>query len=425
MLYSCNASGLRRQQREVWRIRTILLWTRENRLTKKRKSSAADTGPSQRPPKQPTYPTPAERQRIVERRNKLLRELVPLTVQELNATQLYRLVRLIDKYGSQEIERVMAAFEHGVLDRVLIGEDSQIYRRYRQAFARFGGDQRFLSKREFKDRVEEHARLMSRRSLLSLIRRQPGRRVRELEDLLLMGVCFWEDITPPAVPPQPTDFEAPVAGDYALPARDLLSWGWDLDEERLARAGRKAARWRPAVPDLARMAVDEGLLDGWPGRMASWAPYHALHLLGYLRAHDHAARLLALLDWDDDWLSDRLPVVWGRMGSKAEPPLWTYLDDKEHPPDKRALVLLGLGAIAKAAAERRSEIVAALVERLGRAPAADATLNAHLVLLLDDLQTFDARDAITDAFAEGRIDTGIVGLYELSILREAEAIPDL
>jgi hypothetical protein len=52
-------------------------------------------------------------------------------------------------------------------------------------------------------------------------------------------------------------------------------------------------------------------------------------------------------------------------------------------------------------------------------------LNAHLVLLLDGLQTFDARDAITDAFAEGRIDTGIVGLYELSILREAEAIPDL
>ena len=55
-------------------------------------------------------------------------------------------------------------------------------------------------------------------------------------------------------------FDAPLTGDYALPVRDLLSWGRNLNEERAARVARKVDRWRPAVPDLARMVVDEGLL---------------------------------------------------------------------------------------------------------------------------------------------------------------------
>jgi hypothetical protein len=325
---------------------------------------------------------------------------------------------LTQKHGAQEVAIILNAIQQRGANQELIGEECQNYRIYRQTFARFGGQRRFLDKEEYEELVFEHGQRLATRQFKSPIRRPPSRRERELYDLTLVGVHSWEDITPPAIPPQPTDFDAPLPGTYTLPVQELLTWGWDLDEERIVRAAGNKAKWQPAIPDLLRAIFDEGLLSGWPAKDASWAPYHALHLLGHLQAHKHAGRLLALMDRENDWLSDRLPVVWGLMGSQAAPPLWTYLENRAHDPDKRAIVLNGLAAIAQAQPKNRPDIVTALIDWLQEAPAADATVNGYLVFILNRMKAIEAREAITTAFEQDRVDTRIMQWHDVTMFQD-------
>jgi hypothetical protein len=387
-------------------------------MTERRKSRARHSREAQRTPKKLAYPSPAERWRIIQRREKLLQQLIPLFLEGSGIEPNLGLAQLAQKHGPQETTIVMNAFLRSSTTREFIGEESQLYRIYRWTFARFGGDRRFLDRREYEESVVEHGRISAARQFRSRVRRRPGRRERELYDLTLVGVYFWEDITPLAVPPTPADFGAPAPGNYGYPVRDLLGWGWNLDDERTAQAARNTAKWRPASPDLVRMVFDEGLLSGWPGKARSWAPYHALHMLGYLRAHEHAGKLLALMDRENDWLSDRLPVVWGQMGPEAESPLWDYLDDRGHHPEKRALMLVGLKAIAENHPKRRPKIVEELIYRLQKAPAHDAELNAYIVYLFDQMEAVEASEAIDDAFEQDRVDTSIIQWYDVHMLQE-------
>jgi hypothetical protein len=164
------------------------------------------------------------------------------------------------------------------------------------------------------------------------------------------------------------------------------------------------------------MIFDEGLLEGWPGEEASWAPDHALHMLGHLRAHDYAGRLLTLLDRENDWLSDRLPVVWGQMGSPAEAPLWAYLDDSSYDPEKRGIVSMGLRAIAEAHPDRKMGIVDKMGQLLEHASADDATANAYIVHVLDRMQAFGASESIIDAFEQDKVDLDIVQPEDIRFL---------
>jgi hypothetical protein len=287
-------------------------------------------------------------------------------------------------------------------------DEPLLYRKYRRAFARFGEERRFLNKLEYEDLAYEHGSLMARRKFLSIISRGPSRRERELNDLLLIGADYWEDITPPAVPLRPADFAAPPAGEYSGLERELLTWGWRPEPQRIRAQAKKAARWRPVIPDLVRMVLDEGLLSGWPGEAASWAPYHALHLLGTLRAHEHAAHLIALAKRENDWLSDRLPAVWGQMGEQVEPALWNLLDDETLHPDPRGLAVAGMRVLAQTYPKRRAAIVAGLASRLSAPPPYNAIVNGYIVFVLDRLKAVEAREAIADAFKQGKIATDIM-----------------
>jgi hypothetical protein len=220
------------------------------------------------------------------------------------------------------------------------------------------------------------------------------------------------------VPPRPADFVAPAPGSYGYPARALLEWGWELDQERIATNARNVSRWRPAVPDLVRMATDEGLLEGWPGEKAGWAPYHALHMLGYLRAHQEAGPLLALLGRENDWLSDQLPAAWGRMGSAAGPALWEYAGNSSHPPRDRGTVYLGLAQLAVDHPRCRADVAGGLIRLLSEGTAADAEANACLVHVLDRLGAVEARDAIAAAFQQGKVDRKIMEPADVSFLDE-------
>jgi hypothetical protein len=361
-----------------------------------------------------TYPSPAERERIIQRRDKLLRELIEIMVVHQGDSD--RTGKLVRRYGTQEVRLVLDAFQKKASSAELIGDEAAVYREYRRAFARFGGDRPFLSAQEYSDLSFEHVKLNAERTFKSLVRRKPSARERELRHLILSDAAFWDDITPPDVPPRPLDFNAPPPGEYDHPVQQLLKWGWNLDEERAKNNSRNANKWRPVTKHLTRMALDAGLLNGWPGEAASWAPYHALEMLGHLRAHQAAGQLFALFEQENDWLSDRLAVMWSRMGPQAEPPLWDYLNDGEHSPDARGVVMLGLANIAQVNPGRRGDIVTRLTDLLRRAATADAKANAYTVHVLDRLEAVEAREVIVAAFEQGKVDEKIIDPSSLRIL---------
>lgn len=370
-------------------------------------------GRSVPPPSRSRYPSPAERERIIARRNDLMRQLITATVIPGEAD--LQLPQLIRQYGSKEIGLVMGLIQKSMAGAELIGDEARVYRDYRQAYARFGGDRPFLSQAEHATLMGEYVRLNAPR----IFQDQSGaasEREQELYDLLLIQADYWADITPPAVPPRPSNFHSPTPGSYSGAASSLLARGWDLNDNYLAEQVRKTVRWANAVPDLAAMALDAGLLDGWPGETPSWAPYHALVMLGLLRAHEHAGDLLALLDQENDWLSDRLPVAWARMGPQAEPALWTYVDSAGHAAEQRGVALKGLQLIAQRYADRRSTIVQGFMDRLDAHSADDAELNAYIVHMLNQIDAVEARDAIARAFEQGKIDTTIMTPDDVDML---------
>jgi hypothetical protein len=371
-----------------------------------------------RQPKKGGYPSAAERERIMAQRDALLEELIYALVLDSEGEQDRMMNQLVRKYGPQEVALVLKVFQESTIGRELIGEETLLYRKYRQTFARFGGNRRFLGRREYEDLIYENGKLVAERKFLSAVPRPSSPREEELHDLLFIGLDYCEDITPPDTPPRPPDFEAPSLGDYDDPVRTLLKWGWDLDERRITKRAGDVNRWRLVIPELVRMVLDEGLFHGWPGEPASWAPYHALHVLGHLQAHAHAGEFWALLDQEDDWLSDRLPWVWAQMGPPVEPLLWDCLEDRACDPEKRKIALLGLRVMAETHPDRRPDIVAGLIRHLQRAAADDAEMNGYIVYMFNRMQAVEASDAIVEAFEGGKVDTGIMGIGDVSFLRE-------
>lgn len=365
------------------------------------------------------YPTPAERQRIIQRRDDLLKELIELFVTRPPAGHMGEIERLVQEYGVAEVQVVLDSFQKNT-QRPFVNDEAALYREYRLAFARFGGERRFLSKQEYEDLSYQHGLLVGEREFKSLFRRGPSRRERELRDLLLIDERNWEDITPPAPPPRPPDFAAPPAGSYPPRPQKLLKLGWQADEKAIrARVGR-AADWKPFIPDLERVVLDEGLLSGWPAEPPSWAPLHALRLLGYLRAHQSAGRLLALMDRENDWLSDLLPSVWVEMGPQAAEPLWAYIRDRRHNAEQRGNVMIGLQRLAEKHRPYRREVVEGLAQLLDDAPDEDGTANAYIAHVLSELGDVEAFPALRRAYDEDRINLGIMTWDDVMVRMEKE-----
>jgi len=369
------------------------------------------------------YPSLAERERLVERRTTILRKLIAILVSYKGAAVDREMQALGREYPPVEVDFVMRVFRrNNAAHDDFINDEAASYRHYRRAFARFGGSRPFLSASEHGDLQMEHAKLNMVRTFHSEPPPPREPRERELTDLLLVDADYFEDLAPLAIPARPADFVAPAPGEYAPPAQALLGWGWDLDVERCQReAIRNGDRWLRAFPDLARMALDPGLLRGWPGERASWAPYHALHLLGVLQAADYARQLLALLDEPNDWLSDQLPRVWAPMGAEVEATLWAYADDRHRSPGQRAVALKGLAFVAQTSPARRAAIVRDFITRLEQSTPFDAKINSYRIHLLDfRLHAFEARAAIRAAFEKQKVDSSIIRRDDVDMLAGEE-----
>ncbi len=359
------------------------------------------------------YPSPEERLRIVERRDRLVRELISLFA--LGKPKDAQLEKLTREYGESEVLRVNDILHRQFQRSRFLVDEPESYRHYRLGFARFGGTRRFLSAEEHGQLIYEHGLLFAQREFKAPFSLKPSPREEELRNLLRMDWQFWEDITPPDVPPRPADFPAPAS--YPPPLADILAWGWDLDPQRIIR---EQSNWQAYPIQLERIVFDESLRSGWPGEPASWAPRHALHLLGALRVFSVARRLVNLFNLPNDWLSDCLPDVWAQMGAPAEISLWDILDDPQCHPDQRGLACAGLRDLVENKSLPRLSTLRALAERLSPARDYDPTVNACIIVVLEQLDAVEVKDAIRAAFENGRVDVKITTAENIPFLGEEE-----
>ncbi len=136
------------------------------------------------------------------------------------------------------------------------------------------------------------------------------------------------------------------------------------------------------IPELIRMTTDMDLhnADNADGKSTEvWAPLHAWRALGQLHAELAVEPLVSILDLDDDWIGEELPVVFGMIGTRAIPALAKYLSDQSHEVSPRACAANGLEKIANNHPEVRNQCLEILMSQLDRSSENDPTLNGLLI----------------------------------------------
>jgi hypothetical protein len=358
--------------------------------------------------KQPAYPDPETWRKIVAQRGQILRQFL-LGLAEGTPDIVHDLV---NRYGAYQVRYVLEKYQEYERPSFLIDEPT-IYRQYRWLFAQFGGDRPFLSRQGY------DAALLAEMDDLERVERMVLG-ISGPDDIIesdrLVHLAYATDITPPAVPPKPADFEAPAPQRYSNVMRPLLKIGWRLDESALGQHLSRLSNWRSVLPELSQMATDPGLVNGWPGEKASWAPYHALILLGRLQDPGFADGLMALIPVEDDWLSDLLPGVWAQMGPAAAAPLWRRLEALAYGDDKLAVLVAGLLKIAQSHPDQSDTTVSKFINLLDAGTREHIDLNAYIAFALDELGDAAAAPSIQKALDEDRVNERIVGPDGLKLL---------
>lgn len=170
------------------------------------------------------------------------------------------------------------------------------------------------------------------------------------------------------------------------------------------------------VPELCRMILDEELwwADGDSDEV--WSALHAWRTLGQLRAESAIPCLIELLgridEYDDDWTSGELPIVFGMIGRGAVEPLRDVLADNNQGEWARVAAGRALAEIGQRHPELRAACVAALSRQLEQSAGQDLMSNALLIDDLIDLNAVEAAPVIEQAFAANKVDLMVQGDWE-------------
>lgn len=173
-----------------------------------------------------------------------------------------------------------------------------------------------------------------------------------------------------------------------------------------------------AVPTLIALATDDMLYlldDDVPD---IWAPYHAIRLLGELRAEEAVAPLMTLIAQDDDYIDQILPESLGRIGRPALEPLRVALFGPDLDLYGTARVGNALAEVAERHPELRSDVIGSLTARVERDdPSEDAvTLRAFLASDLAHLRAVEAAPSVRRAYQEDLIDESVIDLETFEVL---------
>jgi hypothetical protein len=201
--------------------------------------------------------------------------------------------------------------------------------------------------------------------------------------------------------------------DYRPPVAQLLALGDPLDgldEISYRELGLSEAD----VPELCRLAQAGTLYDDQADDLEAYASVHAWRALGELRAEAAVAPLIGEFHHaeQDDWVTEELPAILGRIGAAAIGPLTAYLADDDNDTWARVTAMACLAAIAQAFPESRERCVAVLSEQLTRFAEQDADFNALLIGELTTLMAVEAAPLMEQAFAADAVELPIVGDWE-------------
>ena len=146
----------------------------------------------------------------------------------------------------------------------------------------------------------------------------------------------------------------------------------------------------------------------------NYTPSQAVRVLSYMGEAGRAAiePFLPLLNTEDDYLREELPLYYGAMGEAAFEPLLRTLNET----DSDLYLRSGAGDCLAEMGERHPELRGKIIEALEQALAnetEDEELNGFLVCNLIDLNAIEAYPVIAQAYEEERIDEFIVGLADV------------
>lgn len=165
----------------------------------------------------------------------------------------------------------------------------------------------------------------------------------------------------------------------------------------------------PDWEDEQDFAVD----DYCQGGLISVTAWRAL---AELKAADAVPALIEMLrdlgDDFDDWVSEELPHVFGRIGESAVDPLMQLMSDAKSAEWARGCAASGLRRIVQRQPETRDVIVAFLTEAISRATENDVHFNSTLMHELVELHAVEAAEPIERAFAANCIDVGMLGDWQ-------------
>ena len=202
---------------------------------------------------------------------------------------------------------------------------------------------------------------------------------------------------------------------YTEPVASLMRLG-DVHGEQEWRDYLALGFTEQHVPELCRMILDKDLFWADSESDEVWSAIHAWRTLAQLKATSAIPALIELLgrvdEYNDDWTSEELPVVFGYIGHAALEPLRAFLADSSQGVWSRAAAGRSFAEIGQRHSELRADCVATLSRQLENYAQQDDDFNGFLVGHLIDLKGVEAAPVIEQAFAANKVDVLLQGDWE-------------
>ena len=193
------------------------------------------------------------------------------------------------------------------------------------------------------------------------------------------------------------------------------------------------------IDELAKISIDRSLIEA--EEEAGWAPIHAWRTLAALQVESAVLPLIAVLkqlsgdeqavDLDEipdfDWVSEELPLVFGRIGRLALPALQECLSDAQASTRTRENAVVSIAEIGREHKDARLDSVAILTQQLEKFADNTTDFNGFLVMILvGTLRAVESAAAIEQTFLADRVTSDLVQNWdEAQVFLGLKEAPDL
>lgn len=201
------------------------------------------------------------------------------------------------------------------------------------------------------------------------------------------------------------------------PFRRLMEIGDDDPAAIYAHIARALQTVPEGAKRLAEIALDptySHYADHDEDDARAWTRVHAVRTLERMgdAAQSVMESLTPLLNAEDDWLREEMPLFYGIVGEPAVPLLTQLVENKTADPDLRVGAADALVEIAEVQPETRADTIALLERRVSDDNENESLLAEFIVCLLN-IGAKDSYEVIRAAYERDGVDEFIVGLDEV------------